>query len=118
MLSSGKISVSGAFAERPMTLSIEEVQHIANLARLQLSPEEQARFREQLSTILDYVARLQELDTTGIPPASGSISGKSVLREDQARPGLSLEDLLRNAAQIEKGQFRVPPVFDGVLDRK
>ena len=95
-----------------MTLTIEEVEHIANLARLQLSPEEQARFREQLSAILDYVARLQELDTRGIPPASGNISGNSVLREDQPRPGLSTQELLSNAPQVEKGQFRVPPVFE------
>jgi aspartyl-tRNA(Asn)/glutamyl-tRNA(Gln) amidotransferase subunit C len=97
---------------KQMTLSIEEVEHIANLARLQLSAEEQARFREQLSAILDYVARLQELDTSGIPPARGSICENSVLREDQPRPGLSPQELLSNAPQVEKGQFRVPPVFE------
>lgn len=95
-----------------MTLSIEEVEHIANLARLQLSPEELTRFREQLSAILEYVAHLQELDTDGVPPAAGSISGKSVLRDDQPRPGLSPQELLSNASQVEKGQFRVPPVFE------
>ena len=51
-----------------MTLTLAQVQHIARLARLQLSPEELERYREQLSEILDYAARLQELDTTGIPP--------------------------------------------------
>lgn len=95
-----------------MTLSLEEVQHIANLARLQLSPEEQARFKEQLSAILDYFARLQELDTAGIAPASGSIGSVGVLREDQPRPSLRPEDLLKNAPLVENGQFRVPPVFE------
>ena len=100
-----------------MTLSIEEVEHIATLARLQLSPDEQARFREQLSAILDYVARLQELDTSGIPPAAASSpasssSASSMLREDKPRSSLSPQDLLNNAPQVEKGQFRVPPVFE------
>ena len=105
-----------------MTLSIEEVEHIANLARLQLSSQEKARFREQLSAILEYVAHLQELDTSGIPPASGSSPASSapagsnpatsVLREDQSRPSLSPQDLLHNAPQVEDDQFRVPPVFE------
>ena len=95
-----------------MALSIEEVEHIAELARLALSEAEKARYREQLSAILEYAARLQALDTSGIPPTSSVLPARSVLRADQARPGLSLEDLLRNAPQTENDQFRVPPVFD------
>lgn len=98
-----------------MTLSLQQVEHIASLARLQLTPGELAHYREQLSAILDYVASLQELDTSGVPPAAGSMalkSDSSVLRADQPRPGLSPHDLLRNAPQVEQGQFRVPPVFE------
>jgi aspartyl-tRNA(Asn)/glutamyl-tRNA(Gln) amidotransferase subunit C len=117
-----------------MVLSLEEVEHIAELARLELTDEEKARYQEQLSAILDYAARLQVLDTTEISPQTSSIlpahprfapslrapaaqgqEGKragSVLRPDRARPGLSLDDLLRNAPQAEKNQFRVPPVFE------
>ena len=95
-----------------MTLSIEEVEHIANLARLQLTPEEIERFRGQLSAILDYAARLQTLDTSGIPPTSSVLPPRSVLRRDAARPGLPLEELLRNAPEAEASQFRVPPVFE------
>ncbi len=95
-----------------MKLTLEEVEHIAGLARLELSPEEKNRFREQLSDILEYAARLQSLDTTGIQPTSSVLPERSVLRPDEPRPGLSLEDLLRNAPQIEKDQFRVPPVLD------
>jgi aspartyl-tRNA(Asn)/glutamyl-tRNA(Gln) amidotransferase subunit C len=100
-----------------MSLSLDEVEHIANLARLQLSQQEKARFREQLSAILDYVARLQELDTRGVPPAAGGIlatdtPATSALREDQSRPSLLPQDLLRNAPQVEDDQFRVPPVFE------
>jgi aspartyl-tRNA(Asn)/glutamyl-tRNA(Gln) amidotransferase subunit C len=95
-----------------MTLSIEEVEHIADLARLQLTSEEKERFRGQLSAILEYAARLQALDTSGIPPTSSVLPPHSVLRPDAARPGLPLEALLRNAPEAEAGQFRVPPVFE------
>jgi aspartyl-tRNA(Asn)/glutamyl-tRNA(Gln) amidotransferase subunit C len=95
-----------------MTLTLVQVQHIARLARLQLSPEELERYREQLSDILDYAARLQALDTTGIPPTASILSGSRPLRVDEARPGLELETLLQNAPQTEQGQFRVPPVLE------
>jgi aspartyl-tRNA(Asn)/glutamyl-tRNA(Gln) amidotransferase subunit C len=95
-----------------MILTRQEVEHIADLARLELSEQELNRFREQLSAILDYAARLQDLDTSGIPPTSSVLPARSVLRADEARPGLSLEDLLRNAPESESGQFRVPPVLE------
>lgn len=95
-----------------MTLTLEEVDHIANLARLSLSAEEKAHYREQLSEILDYAARLQVLDTAGIPPTSSVLPVNSVLREDESRPGLSREELLRNAPATESNQFRVPPVLE------
>jgi aspartyl-tRNA(Asn)/glutamyl-tRNA(Gln) amidotransferase subunit C len=95
-----------------MKLDIEQVEYIAALARLQLSPEEKARFGEQLSAILDYVARLQELDTAQIPPASSVLVGQATLREDHPRPGMTQEELFRNAPQVEKEQFRLPAVFE------
>ncbi len=95
-----------------MALSIEEVEHIAALARLKLSAEEKERYREQLSDILEYAARLQALDTSGIPPTSSVLPPQSALRADAARPGLPLEGLLRNAPDSEGRQFRVPPVLD------
>jgi len=95
-----------------MALSIEEVEHIAGLARLKLDPEEKERYREQLSKILEYAARLQALDTGGIPPTSSVLPPQVALRADKARPGLTLEALLRNAPDSEARQFRVPPVLD------
>ncbi len=95
-----------------MTLSLEEVQHIAELARLQLSPAEEELFRKQLSEILDYAARLQSLDTSEIPPTSSVLPPHSELRADQPRSGLSLQELMRNAPLAEAGQFRVPPVLE------
>lgn len=95
-----------------MILTLEEVEHIAGLARLALTSEEKARYREQLSAILEYAARLQSLDTTDIPPTSSVLPARSVLRADLPRPGLSPETLLKNAPQAEEDQFRVPPILD------
>ncbi len=95
-----------------MALTLEEVEHIALLARLQLSEAEKSHYREQLSAILDYARRLQALDTTGIPPTSSVLPPRSVLRPDIARPGLAKEELFANAPAVEDGQFRVPPVID------
>ncbi len=95
-----------------MTLTIEEVEHIAGLARLELTQEEKERYRDQLSAILDYATRLQELDTVGIPPTSSVLPVQLELRDDTPRPGLPPEELLKNAPETQDGQFKVPPVLD------
>lgn len=95
-----------------MTLTLAEVEHIAHLARLELTAEEKERYRQQLSAILEYARRLQELDTEGIPPTASVLPPRSVLRADETAPCLSPEDLLRNAPRTEDGQFRVPPVME------
>ena len=95
-----------------MSLTIEEVEHIAELARLELTEEEKARYREQLSEILDYAARLQALDTSHIPPTSTVLAKRSVLRPDVPAAGLTTEEALSNAPRAEQNQFRVPPVME------
>jgi aspartyl-tRNA(Asn)/glutamyl-tRNA(Gln) amidotransferase subunit C len=95
-----------------MILTFAEVEHIAELARLELTEEELARYREQLSTVLDYFEQLQEVDTTAIPPTSSVLLAESSLRADETSPGLDLKDLLRNAPQVESDQFQVPPVLE------
>jgi aspartyl-tRNA(Asn)/glutamyl-tRNA(Gln) amidotransferase subunit C len=95
-----------------MSLTLAQVEHIAELARLTLTDQEKARFGEQLSDILDYAARLQALDTTGIAPTASVLPERSVLRADESRPGLSVQALLSNAPMTEADQFRVPPVLD------
>lgn len=95
-----------------MTLSLEEVEYIAELARLELTDEEKARYQKQLSEILEYVARLQALDTAQIDPTFSVLPPRNILRSDRARPGLSIDDLLRNAPDTEGAQFRVPSVLD------
>lgn len=95
-----------------MALTLEEVEHIAELARLELSPEEEARFREQLSAILDYFSQLQTVDTGDIPPTASVLPAGSGLRPDVPRSGLPLDELLANAPQVTDDQFCVPPVLE------
>lgn len=95
-----------------MSLTLAQVEHIAELARLTLSDQEKARFGAQLSDILEYAARLQTLDTTGIAPTASVLPERSVLRPDEPRPGLPVQTLLSNAPKIEASQFCVPPVLD------
>jgi aspartyl-tRNA(Asn)/glutamyl-tRNA(Gln) amidotransferase subunit C len=97
-----------------MSLSLEEVEHIASLARLELSADEKERYRKQLSAILDHVAQLQKLDTASLHSELEArvFSAENSLRADEPRPGLSVETLLRTAAQTERSQFKIPPVFE------
>lgn len=95
-----------------MELTLAEVEHIAALARLDLTQDEKERYCVQLSAILEYAARLQALDTSGIPPTSSVLPPRSVLRPDEPRPGLTLEQIFSNASQKEGRHFRVPPVLE------
>lgn len=95
-----------------MSLTLAEVEHIAKLARLNLTDEEKSRYREQLSSILDYVAMLQELDTTAISESSGVQPEECPLRIDAPLHPMDTPDLLKNAPATTKNQFRVPPVFE------
>ena len=96
-----------------MSLTLEEVEHIALLARLQLSEEEKKRYQKQLSSILEYVAQLQELDTTDVLPLTSVLTEKMVTRKDEPEESLLPEKLFENAPKNVENQFRVPPVLDG-----
>ena len=95
-----------------MSLTNEEVSKVANLARLQLSDEEIGQYREQLSAVLDYVEQLNELPLNGVTPTTHAIARINVLREDIARPSLSLEDVLYNAPDQAQEQFLIQAVLD------
>ena len=95
-----------------MSLTREEVENIAHLARLQLSEEEKERYRQQLSSILEHVAKLQNLDTGDIEPLNSVVAERSRLRDDEPGICLSPEELLSNAPDVHSQQFRVPPVLD------
>jgi aspartyl-tRNA(Asn)/glutamyl-tRNA(Gln) amidotransferase subunit C len=95
-----------------MALTIDEVRHIAQLARLKLSAEEEERYTQQLSAILEYAERLQAVDTSAIPPTSTVLPMDAPLRSDVVRPSPTRERMLENAPAAEDGMFRVPPVLD------
>jgi aspartyl-tRNA(Asn)/glutamyl-tRNA(Gln) amidotransferase subunit C len=95
-----------------MSLTFEQVQHIANLARIELSQEELGSYRTQLSAILDYFQRLQEVDTENVPPAVSGFELPGGLRDDRPLSGIGVEEALQNAADRQDRQFKVPPVFE------
>jgi aspartyl-tRNA(Asn)/glutamyl-tRNA(Gln) amidotransferase subunit C len=95
-----------------MSLSHEEVAHVARLARLRLEPDEMERLQGQLNAILDYIAMLQEVDVTDVPPTAQVTGLATVTRPDVVNTGLSREAALRNAPDQHDGMFRVRAVFD------
>jgi aspartyl-tRNA(Asn)/glutamyl-tRNA(Gln) amidotransferase subunit C len=96
-----------------LSLSREQVQHIARLARVGLSEEDIGRFSEQLSEILDYFERLRQVDTEGIPPTAHTLPLHNVMREDdEPAPSLSSEDVLANAPVREGDHFRVKVILE------
>ncbi|HET7035533.1 MAG TPA: Asp-tRNA(Asn)/Glu-tRNA(Gln) amidotransferase subunit GatC [Thermomicrobiaceae bacterium] len=95
-----------------MTLTPAEVDHVAMLARLGLSAEERELMREQLSSILEHIRALEELDTAAIPPTAQVISLQNVMRADEVRPSLPVEAVLKNAPQTEDQMFKVNAVLE------
>ena len=92
-------------------LTEEQVRHVAKLARLNISDKEVAAFTLQLDAILDYVAQLDELDTSGVEPLAHCLAVHNVLREDVIRPSLSNDDALANAPHRDGGFFAIPKVL-------
>ena len=95
-----------------MKLSRDQVMEIAELAKLELTEQEIEHYAEQLSAILDYAARLEQLNTDDIPPTASVLPLHNVMREDVARPSLPREQVVANAPAAVDGQFRVDAVLD------
>jgi aspartyl-tRNA(Asn)/glutamyl-tRNA(Gln) amidotransferase subunit C len=95
-----------------MSLTRTEVQHIAELAKLQLTGAEEALYQEQLSDILDYIQRLNTLDTAAIPPTATVLPLRSIMRDDVARPSLPVEDVLANAPARAGDAFEVRVILE------
>ena len=95
-----------------MSLTRAEVQHIAELAKLQLTEAEEALYQEQLSDILDYVQRLNTLDTEAIPPTATVLPLRSVMRDDVPRPSLPVDDILANAPARAGDAFEVRVILE------
>ena len=95
-----------------MAITRQELEHVALLARLELDPAHEAKLIEQVGRIVDYVAKLNALDTSRVEPLSHIGEGNNVFREDVPRPSLPREAALANAPAQAQGCFRVPPVLD------
>jgi aspartyl-tRNA(Asn)/glutamyl-tRNA(Gln) amidotransferase subunit C len=95
-----------------LALTREQIRHVAELAKLKLTEAEIDLFQEQLSEILDYAARLDELDTEQIPPTAAILPLHNVMRSDEPRPSLPRETMLDNAPVVEDGFVKVKLVLD------
>ncbi len=90
----------------------EEVEHVARLARLELTEDEKTRMTDQLDAILGYFDTLSRLDTSQVEPMTTVIPTVSVMREDEVRPSLPIEEALANAPDREDAFFRVPRIIE------
>jgi aspartyl-tRNA(Asn)/glutamyl-tRNA(Gln) amidotransferase subunit C len=95
-----------------MTLTLEQVRHVATLARLSLSPEEEERYATQLSAVLDAMAQLQALDVSGVEPTSHASLAAALLREDAHRASLPPDKGLANAPARVGTSFAVPKIIE------
>ena len=89
-----------------------DLQHVVNLARIDLSAEEEARIRPQMQEILKYVDKLNELDVDGIEPMAHAVPLTNVMRADEVQSSLSHIDVLRNAPRQANGLFVVPKIVE------
>ena len=89
-----------------------DIEHVARLARLELSGEEKERLREQLGVILENAAKVGEVATEDVPPTAYAIPRSNVLRPDEVTPSLTTEEVLSNAPEVENDRFRVPRIVE------
>lgn len=95
-----------------MSITIKDVEHVAALARLELTEQEKTTYMDQLNAILKYAEQLNELDTENIEPTSHAVPVLNVMREDETRPSLPIDRVLLNAPDEEDGQIKVPAVLE------
>ena len=95
-----------------MSISRDQVRDVAHLSRLAMEDHELDKFTGQLQAILDYASKLEELDISGVEPTSHVVPVANVLREDKARPSLSVNKALEQAPQPADGFFTVPRIID------
>jgi aspartyl-tRNA(Asn)/glutamyl-tRNA(Gln) amidotransferase subunit C len=101
-------------AEQKITL--DQVRHVAKLSRLALDEGRLEKFSAQLGSILEYVAKISEVDVTGIEPMAQALPTHNVFREDIVEPSLPLEKVLQNAPDSDGPFFKVPKIIGGDED--
>ena len=94
------------------TITTDDVQHVATLARLEFNEEDIEQFTHQLARILDYIGKLNELDTTGVSPTSHPLPLRNVVKEDVAKSSYDRDTVLDGAPSVEEGYFEVPKVIE------
>jgi aspartyl-tRNA(Asn)/glutamyl-tRNA(Gln) amidotransferase subunit C len=102
-------------AEQP-EITPEQVRHVAKLARLHLDEPQLQRLEGQLESILEYVAKIREVDVAGVEPMAHALPLTNVLREDVVEPSLPVEKVLQNAPESDGPFFKVPKVIGGDED--
>ncbi|MGH7897823.1 MAG: Asp-tRNA(Asn)/Glu-tRNA(Gln) amidotransferase subunit GatC [Candidatus Binatia bacterium] len=95
-----------------MKISLEDVRRVASLARLELSPDEERRLVGDLGTILEYIEKLGELDTTGVPPTAHVTDVGCRFRNDIVENRENVEELLANAPDRLESFFKVPKIIE------
>ncbi len=91
-------------------ITVKDVEHVAKLARLELSEEEKEKFTKQLGDVLKYVEQMNEVDTVGVKPMAHAFDFVNVMREDEIIYEQTKEELMKNAPEEENGFFRVPKI--------
>ena len=91
-------------------ITVKDVEHVAKLARLNLTEEEKEKFTSQLGDVLKYVEQMNEVDTSDVEPMSHAIDFVNVMREDEVKYEQTKEELMKNAPDAEDGFFKVPKI--------
>ena len=89
-----------------------DIQYVARLARIALTPAEEEKFGVQLSHVLGYIEKLNQLDVSGIEPTAHAVPMVNVVRPDEVRPSLTNQEALRNAPAKANGLFMVPKIVE------
>jgi aspartyl-tRNA(Asn)/glutamyl-tRNA(Gln) amidotransferase subunit C len=97
-------------------ITLEQVRHVAKLSRLALTEQQLARLAPQLESILEYVAKIDEVDVSGVEPMAHATPLHNVLRDDVPGPALPLEQVLQNAPDTDGPFFKVPKIIGGDED--
>ncbi len=95
-----------------MDIDIKQIEQVASLSRINLTDEEKGTFREQLTDILGYIEKLNELDTVDIPPMAYATSLKNIFREDKQESSFSRQKVLELSPSSSNGFFKVPKVLE------
>ena len=95
-----------------MPLDRAAVDHVARLARLDLSDPERERMQGELAQILEHAERIQALELDDVEPTSHALPLKNVMRADEKRPSLTQEESLANAPEVSDGRFKVPRIIE------